>query len=47
LTMGSGDNEVSNTGISTTVAGGDKLRFYITALGTALCWTITLELSHA
>jgi hypothetical protein len=44
LTMGAGDYEVSTTAALGSVNSGNKLRFNVTALGTAQAWTITVEM---
>jgi hypothetical protein len=48
LTMPSGDYQVSITSFAIgTVASGDKVRFNVSALGTATGWTIELEMQEA
>lgn len=46
LTMGSGDYEVSSTAALGTAASGDKLRFNVTTLATALNWTVEVEMGR-
>lgn len=48
VTMGVGNYEVSQTGgfASGTVVSGDKLRFNVSALGSATGWTITILLEE-
>jgi hypothetical protein len=46
LTMPSGDYQVTNATALGTVASGDKLRFNVTTLGTALYWTIQVDIEE-
>jgi hypothetical protein len=45
VTLGSGAYEGSTTASLGTLASGDKLRFSVGTLGTALNWTVIVEIS--
>lgn len=47
ITLDLNEYEESQTGISATVASGDKLRFNVSALGDSSDWTITVELEES